>query len=331
MSPVLITAILGIVLSVLTLGQVAPSISQMIVGKRVEIGLNREKALMQQIVRYQAVEGTWPATVADLVTKGYWKTSDNNNGFGSGYTFTVDSAKGLITISTTIADATKRAQYLNNYRHVFRPIDVGGGVVNTTFITPRAGAAGAPVPTTGSIPISATAPNAATNTYWYDTSGSSAVLKVSDGVSWMVATTSSSGGGITAPSDSNIIANIAALPATGATGDIRYVYSAAGNSLNAYVYYNGQWVQAGTGSGSTCVGGAAGSGNPISALGCIQSALVAANSSCTFNDGFVAADGTDNYYACTDIAVAGGDLTGVSCTNTNRVTYDLNGNAYQCL
>lgn len=242
MSPLFITSIIGIALTVMTLGQVMPSFAQAIYAKKVEIGIGREEALMQQIIRYRALEGGYPSAVSDLVSKGYWQTSDDDNGFGSGYTFTVDGDKGLIVISTSIADDAKRAQYQNNYRHLFKPVDAGGGVLTTSFVMPSAGSMGAPLPSASGIQVSATAPSATTNTYWYDTSGATAVLKVSDGATWSA--TSTGGTGV-APSASTIVANASALPSTGTVGDTRYVYDQTGNVLNTYVYYNGGWVLSG--------------------------------------------------------------------------------------
>lgn len=255
MSPIFITAILGVAVSVMALSQVTPSISNSISAKNVDIGLGRESALTQQIIRYKAVEGAYPATVADLVAKNYWRASDNNNGFGGTYAFTVDSAKNLLSISTTIADASNRAKYLKSYRHVFTPVELASGVVSKTFILPSVNSLGAPLPAAGSIPASVTAPSATTNTYWYDTSGANAILKVSDGANWVAASSglSGGGGGIAAPSASNILASAAALPATATVGDVRYVYNAASSALETMVYYDGAWVRQGSGANAAVV------------------------------------------------------------------------------
>ena len=91
---------------------------------------------------------------------------------------------------------------------------------------------------------SATAPNPASSTYWYDTSSTAAVLKVSDGTKWVAANTTSG----TTPTADTIVASAAALPTTGnTTGDLRYVYDSGGNVLNTYVWYNGAWVLSGGG------------------------------------------------------------------------------------
>lgn len=252
MSPIFITAMLGLVIGVAALSHVTPSVSNATHAKNIDTGLVRETALTQQIIRYKALEGTYPSTVADLVAKNYWRDADNDNGFGGSYSFTVDSGKNLVTISTTIADTPSRTKYLASYRRSFTPVDQGSNVVSTTFVMPSAGATGALPPPTGSIPAASTAPSATTNSYWYDTSGSTAVLKVSDGSVWTAATIASSGGsasggGIAAPSASNIVASVSALPTTATTGDVRYVYNAATSSINTLFYYNGAWAQAGSG------------------------------------------------------------------------------------
>lgn len=246
MSPYFVTSLIGIIIAVMTLGQVSPSATSAIFAKNVEIGLSRESSLMQQIVRYKAVEGVYPAIVNDLVAKGYWKASENNNQFGGTYTFTIDSIRNQVAISTTIADATRRAQYLGNYRHIFKPVDMGSGVVTSTFIIPKSNYIGALTPTASSITVAATAPDAATNKYWYDTSGQIPVMKISNGSYWTPM--SSGAGSATAPNSSNIVSNVAALPEHANVGDVRYVYSPSGNTLLTYVYYNNGWIYSGTGS-----------------------------------------------------------------------------------
>jgi hypothetical protein len=134
-------------------------------------------------------------------------------------------------------------------------------------------------------------------------------------------------------SPANLVANTTALPTSGvSSGDVRYVFDPNSNMYNAYIYYGGQWSQLAGGSAAgalpTC-SGSAGTGNPLSVFACVQTPTVTANASCTWNDGVLATDGSANYYACQDVAT-NTDLAGGSCTMINRVTYDLNGNSYQC-
>ena len=242
-SPVLITTVLGLALAAISIGGVMPSMIEAIAAKKVETNVSRAEALMQQIIRYRALEGVYPTSVADLVTKGYWQNQNNTNGFGGTYSFSIDADKGLITIDTAFSDAVRKAQYLNSYRHTFKPTDIGNGVVRTVFVMPTSGSMGAPIINGGSgITASATAPNPTTTTYWYDTSSSTAILKVSDGTQWIAA-----GGGGGSISPDNIVSSTATLPTTGSTGEVRYVYDSTGNVLNTYVWYNGAWVLSGGG------------------------------------------------------------------------------------
>lgn len=240
MSSTFISTIIGLVLAVFTLGQVAPSVTQAFASKNVEVVLSHEESLSQQIQQYRTLEGSYPSTMADLISKGYWRTSDNDNGFGGNYTFSVDSTKGLVKISTTIADAAKRALYLGNFRHTFKPSDMGSGVVATTFVMPSTGSLGAPLPASN-IAVASAAPSASSNTYWYDTSSGSAILKVSNGASWADTSTVSTTS-IAAPSGWNTLSSASSLPSTASVGDVRYVYDSGSGQLMTYVYANGNWA-----------------------------------------------------------------------------------------
>lgn len=243
MSPVFISSVIGLALLTIGMSQVAPSVVELIQARKVETNISREEALMQQIIRYRAIENTFPTTMADLIDKGYWSAADVSNGFGGSYSFLIDAAKGLISISTTIDDPKKREQYLQNFRHVFRPKNPSGSVVTTTFVMPSTGALATPFPPSGAIPVSASAPDPVTNTYWYDTSGSTVKLKVSDGANWTAI--SGQGGGSIDPND--ILGAATDLPTTATSGDVKYVYDTNGNVLNTYVYYDGMWVLSGGG------------------------------------------------------------------------------------
>lgn len=234
MNPLFITSLIGIVLAVLSLGQISPSVSSQITARSIEAGVARENALLQQIIRYRGVEGAYPASPTDLINKNYWNSANNDNGFGGSYSFNVDAARGVVTINTTIADATKRNQYVTSYKHIFRPVDMGSGVVATTFILPSSGAIGAPVSNSGSIPASATAPDATTNTYWYDTSSGVAILNVSNGSIWAPAG-STGGGGASAsvPSGAVMFFNLANCP----SGWL------AANGLNGTVDLRGEFIR----------------------------------------------------------------------------------------
>ena len=330
MSPMFITAIIGFALTVMALGQVAPSISEMIYAKKVEISISREVALMQQIIRYRAITGSYPLAMADLITAGYWRSADNNNGLGGSYTFAVDSAKGLIAINTTIADTAKRLQYINNYRHIFKPVDIGSNVVSTTFVMPSSGNMGAPLPLASVIQASAVAPSATLNTWWYDTSGTSAVLKVSDGAVWKEASGAGGAGGAGGgggPTAENIVTTATGLPETGVAGDIRYLYDPNAGTMTSYVWYGTQWVAYGEGS----VGASSGSSGAKGDFLTFGPVYVAEGQSCVFNEGLLAMDITGAVYACSDSSINSGLIPLSSCLSTGRLTYDKNGDIYECM
>ena len=105
MSPQLIYAVAGLALSVLTLSQVTPSLIGALDNKRAEVGQSKEEALAQHIAQYRSLEGQFPSTVTELINKGYWRAQDNDNGFGGGYTFSVDEAKRAREVFVTAASS----------------------------------------------------------------------------------------------------------------------------------------------------------------------------------------------------------------------------------
>ena len=249
MSPTFFTSIIGLVITVLALGGVGPSIYASIAANKVGLGSGREDLLTQQVVRFKASEGVFPADMADLINKGYWSAADNDNGFGGTYSFAVDAAKNQVSISTVIADPVARAQYLSRKR-VFSPIQGANGLVSTTVVLPGGGTSGSPVASAGSILVASAAPNPANANYWYDTSGASPVLRVHDGTNWVktdAGVSSSGSGGVPPPSTSNIVTSTAALPASATVGDVKYVYDSANSSLQTMYFYNGGWLKAGSG------------------------------------------------------------------------------------
>lgn len=262
--PILIAAILGLVLSVIAINGVAPSMIEAIKAKKVETSISRADALAQQIVRFYAVNGRFPTNMAELVSAGFWSTG-NDNGFGNQYSFSIDQTKGLINVMTTFPDTTTKNRFLLNYRNVFKPVDLGGTSVQTSYIVPTFGSMSVPVigGQNSNVVAGSAAPSPATTTYWYDTSGPSATLKVYDSTKnqW-VAT------GLNAATNINpsmIASSVSALPATANDGDIRYVTDGDGN-LAFYVYYGGQWLAMGVGgAGGTGGGvGTGGTGNTLS-------------------------------------------------------------------
>lgn len=138
MSPLLIGSVIGLLLTIMTLGQVSPSVMEAVISKKIEISISKEDALLQQIIRFHDLEGAFPEKVSDLIEKGYWREADDNNGFDSPFTFNVDGAKGTVTIKSSIQNPNRRAQYIRNFRHTFTPVDEGGGVVASHFVLPSA-------------------------------------------------------------------------------------------------------------------------------------------------------------------------------------------------
>lgn len=268
MSPIYFVSILGVLIAVAGAGAITPSVSNSVKARSVETTIAREHALVQQIIRFRAANGSYPADMNALVSAGFWKAADTPNGFGGAYSFTVDSAKNTITLTSSISDATTRSNYLSSVRHAFAPVHVGSGQVSKTFVIPNKDAAGALLPSPSQIPAQAAAPSPATNSYWYDTSGSTAILKVSNGTGWVASTSqgSSSGGGsqgTPAPTSSNIVTGAASLPSQGQNGDVRYVYDSSNKTMTTVVYFNGSWVQKGSGSNNLLVASLAQQALPV--------------------------------------------------------------------
>lgn len=229
--------------------QVTPSITEMIKTTKVDTQvIQTEKAIFEAVCRYITLKGTNPSTLNDLITEGYFQSSSNNNGFGGTYSFSIDSTKGTVTITTDIADSSVRTAFINSYKNTFKPIQGSGNYVNTTFVIPTAIMHGNGQFMAG-IPVQSTAPSASGYKYWYDTSGTQVVLKMSDGSSWK--TVSGSSTSATSVPSSSIVSGTSSLPTTNTNvGDTKFVYDSASNSMQEYMYYNGGWVLSG-GAGST--------------------------------------------------------------------------------
>lgn len=246
MASILIAGLLGKV--------VAPSAVQQIKATKVDTQvIQTEKAIYEAVCRYITLNASNPTSLNDLITANLFPSASNNNGFGGTYSISIDSTKGTLTITTDIADSTARTAFINSYKNTFKPVQGSGNYVNTTFVLPTSVMHGNGQFMAG-IPVQSTAPSASTNKYWYDTSGTEAVLKMSDGSAWKaVSSPSSSSTSATSIAASSIVASTTALSSTtGTTGDIKYVYDSASNTMQQYAYYNGGWVLAGAGgAGST--------------------------------------------------------------------------------
>lgn len=244
----LFSVVAAVVLGGIALKSIAPSVVDSIKVQKVDSQIiQTQKAIFEAVQRYITLEAANPATMNDLITKNYFPSSANINGFGGSYSFTIDAAKGTLVISTEIADTYARSSFINSYKNTFKPIQGSGNYVNTTYVLPTSVMHGNGQFMAG-IPIQSTAPNASAYKYWYDTSGTEAILKMSDGSAWktVASVTSGTSSGTSATSLGTTIATTSDLSSsTGETGDIKYVYDSGSNTIQQYAYYNGGWVLSG--------------------------------------------------------------------------------------
>lgn len=237
----LFPVITAVILGAIALKQVSPSMIDSIKVQKVDTQvIQTEKAIFEAIQRYITLEGAHPASMTDLTSKNYFPSTANINGFGGNYSFTIDANRGTVTISTEIADAYARNSFINSYKNTFKPVQGTGNYVNTTFVLPTSVMHGNGQFMAG-IPVQATAPSAAAHRYWYDTSGTVVVLKMSDGSGWKALPNVTSSG--VAATSTGTITDSGTLPTvTAEDGDIRYVYDSETNTIQQYIYYNGSWI-----------------------------------------------------------------------------------------
>lgn len=240
--------IAAIILGALVMKQVSPSVTDSIKVQKVDSQIiQTQKAIFEAIQRYITLESANPATMDDLITKSYFPASSNTNGFGGSYSFVIDSAKGTVVISTEIADSYARSSFINSYKNTFKPVQGAGDFVDTTYVFPTSVFHGNGQFMAG-IPVQSSAPNAATNKYWYDTSAPEVLLKMSDGTNWKTVATT-----VTAPSTvgSPVLASTGDLSLTADEGTIKYVYDSSSDTIQQYAYYGGNWVLSGGASGGS--------------------------------------------------------------------------------
>lgn len=251
----LIPIIAGILMIGILAKTVAPSTIQQIKTTKVDTQIiQTQRVIYEAVCRYITLKGTNPASLNDLITAGLFQSSSNNNGFGGTYSISIDSTKGTLIVTTDIADASARIAFINSYKNTFKPVQGSGNFVNTTFVLPMSVMHGNGQFMTG-IPVQSAAPSASAHKFWYDTSGTEAVLKMSDGATWKSVASASSSTGGASPSSLGTIATSGSLATTtGTSGDIKYVYDSATNSIQQYAYYNGGWVLSGGGSSSGTIG-----------------------------------------------------------------------------
>lgn len=254
----LIPIIAGILMIGILAKTVAPSTIQQIKTTKVDTQIiQTQRVIYEAVCRYITLKGTNPTSLNDLITAGLFQSSSNNNGFGGTYSISIDSTKGTLIVTTDIADASARTAFINSYKNTFKPVQGSGNFVNTTFVFPMSVMHGNGQFMTG-IPVQSAAPSASAHKFWYDTSGTEAVLKMSDGATWKsvasASSSSSSTGGASASSLGTIITSGSLATTTGTSGDLKYVYDSATNSIQQYAYYNGGWVLSGGGSSSGTIG-----------------------------------------------------------------------------
>jgi uncharacterized protein (TIGR02145 family) len=100
--------------------------------------------------------------------------------------------------------------------------------------------------------IGDTAPDPTKYSYWIDTSGNSALKKIYQNSSWNIFNVNLSVD--KAISSSDTVTGVSRLSNEGASsGDIKYVYNTATNTIDEYVYYDNNWALKGGANGDTTV------------------------------------------------------------------------------
>lgn len=237
----LIFSVLGLLLTVITASQVSPSIINYVQSKKAESLVYKEQAIYDAINRYTAIKGSLPTSKDDLVTGGYISSAViDDNGWGKAITFDINATTGVITIDTNIPNEMAKKAYLNSSKNFLKPVIDSDGSILSSFVIPQDILKGGLNGLANGATIGATAPNATTNKFWYDTSSGTAVLKISNGTDWVNIPNGSQG--LPTVSSTNTVNDIASLPTTNvADGDIRHVYNASSGAVDTYVYYDTGW------------------------------------------------------------------------------------------
>jgi len=242
----LIYAVLGVILTVIGTYQVMPSMNAYIQSKKAENLISKEDEIFDAVKKYYSTKGYAPTNITELVTAGFLSSDTaTDNGFGNPFTLFVDSATGVVSVSTTIADPSARATYIQNWRHIIKPtVNETTGEIVSQFILPTEILGSSIGGALSQATISSTAPDVTKFKYWYDTSGGGeAVLKLSNGTTWVAVASPSTGGGLPAVSAENTVASAVSLPTTGVVeGDIRYVNNTSTGTIDTYTYYGTSWA-----------------------------------------------------------------------------------------
>lgn len=181
----LLPIIAGIVMTIMVGAQVAPSIVDNIKAKKVEYAtINNQDIIYEATKRYITLTQTNPSHINDLINGGFLDSTKNNNGFGGTYTIAVDGTKGLLTVTTTIADTKAQQLFLKSFNNKNVPTQLSGtNNFQTKYVLPTDIMHGSGLFMNG-IPVQATAPDKIKYKYWYDSFGPKVILKMSDGTNW---------------------------------------------------------------------------------------------------------------------------------------------------
>ncbi len=194
----ILTLIVGIVMTTMVGTQVAPSIIEQTKTKKVQTQtINNQEVIFEATKRYITMKQDVPAEdfIGELIKANYIDEKVNDNGFSGTYEVSVDKALGVATITTTIVDPKAQEVFLNSFTSMSKPtctgtIDVDGvcdtNEFKTKFVLPNEVMHGNNLLMTG-IPIQATPPDPNEAKYWYDTNSGKAILKIydKDSSSWV--------------------------------------------------------------------------------------------------------------------------------------------------
>jgi alpha-tubulin suppressor-like RCC1 family protein len=245
--------ITSLILSGIILNQAYPSITEIINVKKVENNiLKKEEFIYDSICKYTIEEKIFPTSMNDLINKGFFLASYNDNGYGEPFTFLVDKNKGIISISTKIIDSKISALLINTNKSTFKAVQEANNIVALSFVIPSDLLSDNSLETK-LIPIQSTSPDATLNKYWYDTSSGKSVLKISNGSSWKVLASNKSTiieGEVLPPEeipleepelDIALNTSMESMVTNAENGDIKYLYNSDTGNVEKYVYKDGRF------------------------------------------------------------------------------------------